>query len=215
MKPSMPFVLLLAAVAGCSSSPPQPPLPDESTRRPVNSATAVELQTCQSNLTNTRRLLEESPRDGERAGSAMIPPGERCRLPPALEQSRTASTVPNTVYVVLFEHAKHQIRLSDEETDRLIRDAKTATSIQVRGRTDASRDNEFDNMLAARRAEAVVTFLVAHGVDPSKIRATHQGQGDTMVPNTDEKIRALNRRAEIEIYRTPVEVVVLGNHQES
>ena len=215
MRQNTPFVLLFAAVASCSSSPPQPPIPDESTRRPVNSAGAIELQSCQSNLANTRLLVEESSRNGERAAGAMVPLAEQCQLAPVSEESKTASTVPNTVYVVLFEYAKYRIRLSDEETDRLIRDAKTATSIHVRGRTDASRDNAFDSMLAARRADAALTLLVNHGVDPSRIRATYQGQGDAMVSNADEKIRALNRRAEIEIYRTPAEVVLLGSREQS
>lgn len=51
---------------------------------------------------------------------------------------------------------------------------------------------------------------MGHGVDPSKIRLTYQGQGDTISPNTDEKTRALNRRAEVEIYRLAPEVVIFA-----
>jgi len=221
MKPRVLSLLRLAiglagTVAGCASSPPPPPSPDESTRRPVNSEATVELQSCQANLTNTRLLLSETSRNAERTGSAMAELAQRCAATPGTSSKPAGAateTAPvaraNTVYVVLFQYAKHEIRLSEDELNRLVIVAKGAASIQVRGRTDATRDNAFDSHLAARRAGAVLTLLVNHGVNPSKIRLTYQGQGDPMAPYTDENTRALNRRAEIEIYRTSPQVIVL------
>lgn len=104
---------------------------------------------------------------------------------------------------------RHEIRLSEDEVDRLVADAQAASSIQVRGRTDASLDKRFDTLLGARRANAVLALPVNHGVDPTKIRVTHQGQGDLIAPNTEGKTRALNRRAEIKMYRAPAQAVVL------
>src|ERR1700721_1811772 len=52
---------LLILVAGCASSgPPRPPDVDESTRRPINTTQAVELQMCRSSLQNTQISLEET-----------------------------------------------------------------------------------------------------------------------------------------------------------
>jgi len=181
----------------------------------VNSAAVVELQSCQASLNNTRLLMSETSRTAERTGSAMVELAQHCTAAPgtpsnaASAAAATAAMTPaNTVYVVLFEYAQHEIRLSEDEVNRLVLDAQSATSIQVRGRTDATRDNAFDSLLAARRAGAVLTLLVHHGVDPSKIRVTYQGQGDPMAPNTDAETRTLNRRAEIEMYRAPPQVVV-------
>ena len=52
---------LLILLAGCASSgPPRPPDVDESTRRPINTTQAVELQMCRSSLQNTQISLEET-----------------------------------------------------------------------------------------------------------------------------------------------------------
>jgi len=206
------LILLFGAISSCATSPPPPPSPDESTRRPVKSAASVELETCQANLTNTRMLLDESTRSAERSGSAIAQLTAKCSTAtaPDADGAKAQSAKANTVYVVFFQYARHEIRLSEDAVDRLVADAKVATSIQVRGRTDANHNNSFDTLLAARRANAVLTLLVEHGIDPTKIRLTHQGQGDLIAPNTDEKTRAMNRRAEIEMYRMPAQFVVLG-----
>jgi outer membrane protein OmpA-like peptidoglycan-associated protein len=203
------LILLMGTIAGCATSPPPPPSPDESTRRPVNSAAAVQLLTCQSNLTYTRLQLDEASRSAERSGSAIAQLTTHCATANKPDAAKAQSAPANTVYVVFFQYARHEIRLPKDAIDRLVADAKAATSVQVRGRTDANHDNSFDTSLAARRANAVLALLVDHGVDPTKIRVTHQGQGDLIAPNTDET-RALNRRAEIEMYRAPAQVVVLG-----
>ena len=215
MNAKMLSIIVAGALAGCASSPPAPPAPDESTRRPVNSGLGIELQSCQANLSNTRMALDETARSADRTGSAMAQLAAHCGSASAGTAApggtSAASGRANTVYVVFFKYAEHEIRLSEDELNRLVVDAKSASSVQVRGRTDATRDNAFDNALAARRANAVFSLLVGHGVDPGKIRLTYQGQGDTMSPNTDEKTRALNRRAEIEIYRAPPEVVIFAS----
>jgi outer membrane protein OmpA-like peptidoglycan-associated protein len=209
------LIVLAGALAGCASSPPAPPAPDESTRRPVNSNLGIELQGCQANLANTRLALDETARNAERTGSAMAQLAAHCDRSPgglaAPGASATASGRANTVYVLFFGYAQREIRLSEDDVNRLVVDARSASGIQVRGRTDATRDNAYDNALAAGRANAVFSLLVGHGVDPAKIRLTYQGFGDTISPNTDEKTRALNRRAEIEIYRLPPEVVIFAN----
>jgi len=205
------LILLFGAICSCATSPPPPPSPDESTRRPVNSAASIELQTCQANLTNTRLHLDETSRSAERSGSAIAQLTAQCTTATAPDRANAPPAQANTVYVVFFQYARHEIQLSEDAVDRLVADAKEATSIQVRGRTDADHDNPFDTLLSARRASAVLALLVDHGVDPTKIRVTHQGQGDLISSNTDKRMRALNRRAEIEIYRVPAQVVVLGS----
>ena len=51
------------------------------------------------------------------------------------------------------------------------------------------------------RANAVRAYLIAAGVDPARIRATHQPSGDHLADNRSPQGRNLNRRVEIEIYR--------------
>ena len=59
MRASFPFLALLLALGSCGS-PPKAPTVDESRKRPVNMAAAVELQACKSDLQNTRILAQET-----------------------------------------------------------------------------------------------------------------------------------------------------------
>src|SRR5471032_1973957 len=70
--PSFPTSwLLLLTLLGSCSTPPKPPSVDESTRRPANSAQAVELQVCKNDLTNTRLLATESGRLAESTAATL------------------------------------------------------------------------------------------------------------------------------------------------
>ena len=66
-RPSLPLAWLVCLLLSSCSSPPKPPTVDESTRRPVNSAMAVDLQTCRSELENTRIVAADSARGAEAA----------------------------------------------------------------------------------------------------------------------------------------------------
>ena len=64
------WLACLLLFSSCSS-PPKPPSVDESRRRPVNTAMAVELQSCRSELADTRILMTESVRSAEASSQAM------------------------------------------------------------------------------------------------------------------------------------------------
>ena len=57
MRMLWPLIPLVAALGSCSS-PPKPPTVNESAKRPVNSAIAVELQTCKTALRNSMKDSE-------------------------------------------------------------------------------------------------------------------------------------------------------------
>jgi hypothetical protein len=54
------LVLLCSALLAACGSPPKPPPVDESLKRPVNSASAIDMQICQSELHNSRIAANES-----------------------------------------------------------------------------------------------------------------------------------------------------------
>ena len=68
MRASLPIFAVLLVISSCSS-PPKPPTVDESRKRPVNAAAAVELQVCKSDLQNTRILASETTRLAESASA--------------------------------------------------------------------------------------------------------------------------------------------------
>lgn len=76
-----------------------------------------------------------------------------------------------------------------------------ATYIEVVGHTDDVGDDAYNMELSAQRAESVRSYLVAAGVDSSKIVTVGAGERMPIASNKTDEGRAENRR---------VEVLVLG-----
>jgi len=195
-----PLMLTLAMLASCSS-PPRPPTVDESGKRPANSATAVELQICRHDLQNTRLVATESGRQAEATAAALNTLAARQQLFAAM---RAADDRPkgNKVYIVRFGFGSTAVDIPADLAQRLIDDAKAAPLVTLRGRTDGVTNLPAEDRIARQRAIAVRDYLVAAGVGPSNIRATYQPTGDHLADNTDASGRVLNRRVEIEVYRS-------------
>lgn len=206
---------LALACAACSSVPKAPTVSD-SHRRPVNSSEAIELQSCRGQLKNTELLLQETAKLATSASSALANTAARCATSPgspsethpetqpgpATSSAAPAAAEANKVYVLLFRYGSTQIDLLERDTMELAAAASRAELVEIRGRTDGSVDEAGNQRVARRRAEAVRDYLVALGVEPARIRVTYQAVGDHIANNDQEEGRALNRRAEVEIYPT-------------
>lgn len=198
LTPMLPWLLLL----GSCGTPPKPPTVDESKKRPANVAMAVDLQACRSELYNTRILASEATHAAE--SSALI--AQRAQQL-ALRQAAASETKPdaNGIYTVHFDFGSSRVSLPPEMAAALADEARQAPLVVLRGRTDGATDSVGESRIARDRATAVRDYLVAAGVDPARIRATHQPVGDHAADNTTPSGRGLNRRVEIEVYRaTPV-----------
>lgn len=205
----MPGLVLLASC----TSPPTPPTVDESSKRPVNSAMAVELQVCRNDLYNTRLMAAESGRLADSTAATLASLAARQQVlaalqSPALESSpdtaraSTATSQPNTLYTVHFEFGSKRVEIPADVARPLTEQAKAAPLVLLRGRTDGATDSPSEARIARDRAVAVRDYLVAAGVDPSRIRTTHQPAGDHVADNDSPSGRQLNRRVEIELYRS-------------
>jgi outer membrane protein OmpA-like peptidoglycan-associated protein len=191
----MPWLLLL----GSCGSPPKPPTVDESKKRPVNTAMAVELQVCKNDLQNTRLLASESARLAETTAAALGHLQMRQQL--LANKQAPASAQANIVHTVRFGFGSARMAMSADITSTVIEDAKAAPLVLLRGRTDGAADTATESRIARERADAVRSHLVGAGVDPARIRATYQPVGDHEVENATPAGRARNRRVEIEVYR--------------
>jgi outer membrane protein OmpA-like peptidoglycan-associated protein len=81
--------------------------------------------------------------------------------------------------------------------------------LQINGHTDNSGNAQDNKTLSAKRAETVVAFLVARGVDTARLKAVGYGQEKPIVSNDDEHGgRAINRRTEIEVLENQT---IVGN----
>lgn len=73
------------------------------------------------------------------------------------------------------------------------------TNILIEGHTDDTGSEEYNMALSERRAKAVRDYLIAKGVDASRLTAKWYGETQPKYPN-DEANRAKNRRVELAIY---------------
>lgn len=199
----------LLALSSCST-PPKPPTVDESRKRPVNTAMAVELQTCTNDLHNTRIQAAESSRMAEAAHASVRQLAVRQHAIAAL-QGRATTPQGNSVYAVRFDFGSTKVAVPAEMSAALIDEARSAPLVVLKGRTDGTIDSAAEARIARERAIAVRDYLVAAGVDAAHIRATYQPVGDHAADNAEATGRAMNRRVEIEVYRSaPVTVGVAG-----
>ena len=68
------------------------------------------------------------------------------------------------------------------------------------GHADQRGSGEENLLLSRRHAEAIVAFLVANGIDASRLSARAVGEGDLLSVDDDEASLALNRRSELILY---------------
>jgi outer membrane protein OmpA-like peptidoglycan-associated protein len=199
--PSLNSWLLLLALLGSCSSPPKPPTVDESAKRPANTAMAIELQVCKNDLTNTRILAVESGRLADSAAVTLERLAKRQSTAVAVPATQTAP-VANSVFTVHFDFASAHAVVPADSATTLIAEARASPLVVLRGRTDGTADSPAESRIARERAATVRDYLVSAGVDPGRIRATYQPVGDRIADNADPTGRELNRRVEIEVYRT-------------
>ena len=203
--PWLPWLLL---VSSCSS-PPKPPTVDESRRRPVNTAMAIELQSCRSDLANTRILATESVRSAEASSHAVARMVQQQQLlVRGIEANAAAQR--SLLVTVLFAFGSTQVTVPDADAARIIDEARTAPLVVLRGRTDGTAESPAESAIARHRAAAVEAWLVQSGIDRARIRTTWQPVGDHAADNGTAGGRALNRRVEIEIYRAAPLVAAVG-----
>jgi outer membrane protein OmpA-like peptidoglycan-associated protein len=89
----------------------------------------------------------------------------------------------------------------DDVVDALLQNPQLGV-VRIEGHSDGSGDKESNKNLSQQRAEAVLEYLVAHGVPAARLQAEGFGGERPVAPNDTEEGRAKNRR---------VEFVIVGN----
>lgn len=98
-----------------------------------------------------------------------------------------------------FEFNKAKIRpesfpVLDAVVDVLVKTPDI--QIEVQGHTDNKGNAAYNKSLSDKRAASVKQYMVAHGVDPSRLTSHGYGFDRPIVPNDTDQNRALNRRVQ-------------------
>ncbi len=86
-----------------------------------------------------------------------------------------------------------------DEVARALKDNPWITGVRVDGHTDNVGTDAYNKDLSGRRVASVVRYLVAKGVEPSRLSSKGFGFDVPLEPNTTAKGRAANRRVEFTI----------------
>jgi outer membrane protein OmpA-like peptidoglycan-associated protein len=123
-------------------------------------------------------------------------------IPGADVQRRDDSLLVNFSDQLLFDSGSAQ--LNPGAYDRLRSLATTLNNypksqVIIKGHTDGQGQDAFNQRLSEERADRVRSFLIAEGVDPSRISAIGFGESMPVTTNATPEGRAQNRRVEVEI----------------
>ena len=103
---------------------------------------------------------------------------------------------------VFFDTGKYDLRPeSYPELDRLVafltKNAKV--SIEIAGHTDNVGSDGANRTLSSNRADAVMSYVIAKGIDQSRVSAKGYGESKPLATNDTEEGRQMNRRVEFTI----------------
>lgn len=111
-----------------------------------------------------------------------------------------SKVVLKNVFFDINESSLKDESLTELENIREILTHNPGWRVQINGHTDNVGDPESNLVLSLKRAQAVVQYLVEHGIAANRLEAKGFGAGRPLVSNDDEQGgRQINRRTEIEI----------------
>jgi peptidoglycan-associated lipoprotein len=192
-------------VAGCAAQQAwTPALAGSAPARSSALADADVPPTTQAPVAPPRMALAPAPpAPGSAASTPAVPiaPAPAPEAPIGLPRVKDYEAIPE-LRDIYFDSGKAAIRLSD----RRILDANAAwlranpsQLLLIEGHSDArglSRDkNEFNMVLGEERARAAMNYLVAHGVQPSRITILSYGEERPTCAESSERCWSLNRRS--------------------
>ena len=76
--------------------------------------------------------------------------------------------------------------------------SKGDEALSIVGHTDSTGPEAYNQGLSERRAQSVVDYLAAQGVDPTRMTPSGMGESDPIADNGTREGRARNRRVEIQ-----------------
>jgi outer membrane protein OmpA-like peptidoglycan-associated protein len=133
--------------------------------------------------------------------------GERGGKPPECAVTRggaiaakLASTGKAVLYGIYFDSGSATLKPESEKTLAeilAVLQAQPSLKLLIAGHTDSINTEAYNLKLSQQRADAVVSWLIAHGVSASRLSAKGFGKSQPVADNATATGRALNRRVEL------------------
>lgn len=180
---------LLASLAGCQTTSGLPTV-DDAQRRPINTAAAIELQSCRAEASALRATLTEaaSPQCPRTECSVSVAARMPVTFPTGASSPTAVAPLParegasrtgvSRIAVFLFDQGQVSLNLDEASRDALKAAAAAAEVVHVRGRSGSQQESAADVLAARRRAESAVAILKELGVPVQKLRVSWQGMAD-------------------------------------
>jgi outer membrane protein OmpA-like peptidoglycan-associated protein len=114
----------------------------------------------------------------------------------------TDQKLPDPAFVIFFEQNSN--KLSDTAIEKLNRISEIlintpAAELELNGYSDSIGAPSYNLMISDVRANAVKSYLVGKGIEPSRIMTLGHGAQKFIASNKSAERRRLNRRVEIEL----------------
>lgn len=113
----------------------------------------------------------------------------------------TEKTVPQYDNITFDQSSARLSKASLSVLSRLVDAMKNnpAQRVIIKGFASSEGDEGYNQKLSGKRAQTVLDFLLAEGLDASRIMMQALGESNPLVPNDSEENRRKNRRVELEI----------------
>jgi outer membrane protein OmpA-like peptidoglycan-associated protein len=167
-------------------------------------ALSSQLAELKSDVQSARKSPPPEPSSMQNpAGSsprAVAPDSQATPAQPAGPPSTESILVSPDRVVFRVNHpvGKTQFAPSESFEEPLLRAAREARTILIRGRTDSDTVDDVETRIALLRALRARDYLVNNGVESSKIRVWYRAAGGFIADNSTAGGKAMNRRVEIE-----------------
>jgi OOP family OmpA-OmpF porin len=151
-----------------------------------------------------RIVREEAPRDTDGDGV----PDSLDRCPNTLrgaQVDREGCVVESAVIVLQGVHFEYDSAELTAASYAILSQAaeslrgQQSMAVEVAGHTDSAGSDAYNLKLSARRAQSVVDFLVAQGIDRSRLSSVGYGEMRPVADNSTAEGRASNRRVEFRV----------------
>ncbi|GAB3996398.1 hypothetical protein GCM10028807_38840 [Spirosoma daeguense] len=125
--------------------------------------------------------------------------GDGLALSVPLEPVAAGSSANETLNNLFFESGRYDLAdKSRTELDRLsaFLQANPTLNVEISGHTDDKGDAAANLTLSQKRAQSVAAYLSKAGITSTRIKAVGYGETKSVVPNTTDENRRMNRRIE-------------------